>query len=196
MLRVSSQRFHANIILEISALLFLTGGAGYSQSLGDAARENREKKAAETSTTPPKVITNADLPKNPNGSTGATEENNMPATPSPADAAASRKAAEQRADDQRAAHHWKKQILAQKNTMANQQARIDKLRASIHFFDPNYNCDTTYCYYAGVAHNRRQAQRMERVKQMEQQLDQQKQKLEEMQEAARHAGMHTAVYDP
>jgi hypothetical protein len=190
MLRVSSQRFHANIILEISALLFLTGGAGYSQSLGDAARENREKKAAETSTTPPKVITNADLPKNPNGSTGATEENNMPATPSPADAA------EQRADDQRAAHHWKKQILAQKNTIADQQARIDKLRASIHFVDPNYNCDATYCYYAGVAHNRRQAQRMERLKQMEQQLDQQKQKLEEMQEAARHAGMHTAVYDP
>ena len=192
MLRVSSQRFHANIILEISALLFLTGGAGYSQSLGDAARENREKKAAETSTTPPKVITNADLPKNPNGSTGATEENNMPATPSPADAAASRKAAEQRADDQRAAHHWKKQILAQKNTMANQQARIDKLRASLHFFDRNYYYD----YYGRVEDNRRQAQRMERLKQMEQQLDQQKQKLEEMQEAARHAGMHTAVYDP
>jgi small-conductance mechanosensitive channel len=192
MLRVSSQRFHANIILEISALLFLTGGAGYSQSLGDAARENREKKAAETSTTPPKVITNADLPKNPNGSTGATEENNMPATPSPADAAASRKAAEQRADDQRAAHHWKKQILAQKNTIADQQARIDKLRASLHFFDRNYYYD----YYGRVEDNRRQAQRMERLKQMEQQLDQQKQKLEEMQEAARHAGMHTAVYDP
>jgi small-conductance mechanosensitive channel len=192
MLRVSSQRFHANIILEISALLFLTGGAGYSQSLGDAARENREKKAAETSTTPPKVITNADLPKNPNGSTGATEENNMPATPSSADAAASRKAAEQRADDQRAAHHWKKQILAQKNTIADQQARIDKLRASLHFFDRNYYYD----YYGRVEDNRRQAQRMERLKQMEQQLDQQKQKLEEMQEAARHAGMHTAVYDP
>ena len=192
MLRVSSQRFHANIILEISALLFLTGGAGYSQSLGEVARETREKKAAETSTTPPKVITNADLPKNPNGSTGATEENNMPATPSPADAAASRKAAEQRADDQRAAHHWKKQILAQKNTIADQQARIDKLRASLHFFDRNYYYD----YYGRVEDNRRQAQRMERLKQMEQQLDQQKQKLEEMQEAARHAGMHTAVYDP
>ena len=192
MLRVSSQRFHANIIIEILALLFLTGGAGYSQSLGDAARENRDKKAAETSATPPKVITNADLPKNPDGDTGATEENNMPATPSLADAAASRKAAEQRADDQRAAHHWKKQILAQKNTIADQQARIDKLRASLHFFDRNYYYD----YYGRVEDNRRQAQRMERLKQMEQQLDQQKQKLEEMQEAARHAGMHTAVYDP
>ncbi len=192
MLRVSSQRFHANIIIEISALLFLTGVAGYSQSLGDAARENREKKAAETSTTPPKVITNADLPKNPDGDTGATEGNNIPATPSPADAAASRKAAGQRADDQRVAEHWKKQILAQKNTIANQQAQIDKLRASIHFVDPN----SPYAPYAGVEYNRRQAQRVERLKQMEQQLDQQKQKLEEMQEAARHAGMHTAVYDP
>jgi type IV secretory pathway VirB10-like protein len=196
MLRVSSQRFHANIIIEILALLFLTGVAGYSQSLGDVARENREKKAAETSTTPPKVITNADLPKNPDGSTGAIEENNTPATPSPADTAASRKAAEQRADYQRAADHWKQQILAQKNMTARQQARVDKVRASIHFVDPNYNCDTTYCYHAGVAYNSRQAQRMERLKQMEQQLDQQKQKLQEMQEAARHAGMHTAVYDP
>ncbi len=195
MLRVSSQRFHVNIIIEILALLFLTGVTGYSQSLGDVARENREKKAAETSTTPPKVITNADLPKNPDGDTGATEENNTPATPSPADAAASRKAARQRADEQRAACHWKQQILAQKDTIANQQARIDKLRTSIHFFDANSNY-CSYASYACEAYNRRQAQRMERLKQMEQQLDQQKQKLEEMQEAARRAGMHTAVYDP
>ncbi len=192
MLRVPSQRFHANIFIEILALLFLTGVAGYSQSLGDVARENREKKAAETSTTPPKVITNADLPKNPDGDTGATEENNTPATPSPAAAAASRKAAGQRVDDQRAAEHWKKQILTQKNTITNQQAEIDKLRASIHFVEPS----DSYDYYAAIAYNRRQAQRMERLKQMEQQLDQQKQKLQEMQEAARRAGMHTAVYDP
>jgi hypothetical protein len=192
MLRVSSHRFRANIIIEMLALLFLTGVAGYSQSLGDVARENREKKTAETSTTPPKVITNADLPKNPDGDTGAAEENNTPATPSPADAAAGRKAAGQRAADQRAADHWKQQILAQKNTIANQQARVDKLRAAIHFVDPNFYDD----FYAGVAYNSRQAQRMERLKQMEQQLDQQKQKLQEMQEAARHAGMHTAVYDP
>ncbi|MGB9204832.1 MAG: hypothetical protein WCB94_12810 [Terriglobales bacterium] len=195
MLRVSSQRFHANIIIEILALLFLTGVAGYSQSLGDIARENREKKAAETSTTPPKVITNADLPKNPDGDAGATEENNTPATPSPADAAASRKAARQRADEQRAADHWKQQILTQKNTIANQQARVDKLRTSIHFFDANSNY-CSYASYACEAYNRRQAQRMERLQQMEQQLDQQKQKLGEMQEAARRAGMHTAVYDP
>jgi hypothetical protein len=32
--------------------------------------------------------------------------------------------------------------------------------------------------------------------QIQQQLDEQKRKLVEMQEAARHAGMHTAVYDP
>lgn len=192
MLRVPSKRFHTNIIIEILALLFLTGAAGYSQSLGNLARENREKKAAEASTTPPKVITNADLPKNPDGSTGAAVENNMPATPSPTDAAASRKAAEQRADEQRAADHWKQQILTRKNAIATQQAKSDKFRASIHFVDPN----TCYYYDAGVEYNRRQAQRVERLKQMEQQLDRQRQKLEEMQEAARHAGMHTAVYDP
>ena len=35
--------------------------ASYGQSLGDVARENREKKAADTSTAPPEVITNLDL---------------------------------------------------------------------------------------------------------------------------------------
>lgn len=45
-------------------------------------------------------------------------------------------------------------------------------------------------------YNRYQARQLERVAQMQQQLDEQKRKLDRMQEAARHAGMHTAVYDP
>jgi len=37
---------------------------------------------------------------------------------------------------------------------------------------------------------------LQRMAQIQQQLEEQKRKLVEMQEAARHAGMHTAVYDP
>jgi hypothetical protein len=47
-----------------------------------------------------------------------------------------------------------------------------------------------------LAENRYQVRKLERLAQLQQQLDQQKKKLEDMQEAARHAGMHTAVYDP
>jgi hypothetical protein len=75
--------------------------------------------------------------------------------------------------------------------------RVDKLKASIHFVDPNnYYPYDYYSAYAGVQENRYQARQLERLAQMQQQLDQQRKKLEEMQEAARHAGMHTPVYDP
>jgi hypothetical protein len=47
-----------------------------------------------------------------------------------------------------------------------------------------------------MAQNQYQARQLERLAQMQLQLNQQKKKLEDMQEAARHAGMHTAVYDP
>jgi hypothetical protein len=191
MRRISSQSFYVRILLTILATLLLSNPAVYAQSLGDVARENREQKAVEASTTPPKVITNATLPKDPNASPSAGESQPQTTSP-PASADSSRKAARQRAAEQRAAQQWKQRILAQENTIANLRLRIDRLKASIHFVDEN----TTYDYYAGVAHNRYEARQLERLAQMQQQLDQQKKKLEDMQEAARHAGMHTAVYDP
>src|SRR5208337_200764 len=49
------------------AIALLMSPATYGQSLGDTARENRDKKQAEEATgTAPKVITNKDLPKDPN----------------------------------------------------------------------------------------------------------------------------------
>lgn len=173
----------------IRLLVFVLGAGAlvWGQSLGEVARENREKKAASTSA-PAKVITNADLGIDPDGNQSAED---APAS-SPASAVASRKAAEQRAAEQRAAGQWKKKILAQKNTIATLQARVDALRATIQFVDPN----TTYDYYSALAYNRSQARQIERLKVLEAQLAGQQQKLEDMQEAARHAGMHTPVYDP
>ncbi len=153
------------------------------QSLGDVARENRDKKTASTSA-PAKVITNADLGVDPDGE----QPSDSPSTPA-ANPNASRKAAEQRAAEQRAAEHWKQKILAQKSVIAELQTRTDALRASIQFVDPT-------AYSNGYVYNRFQARQVERLKVLEGQLVEQKQKLEDMQETARHAGMHTPVYDP
>jgi len=169
-----------------------------SQSLGEIARENQEKKSA--ATTAPKVFTNADLPKDPDGYTGPPASQDQDASPSPDNAAASRvenrRAAQQRAAEQRAAEQWRQQIFAQKNRVAILQQRVARLRARIHFVDPGNPYASDPSYWAGLAYNAQETRLMERLHDMEVQLSQQKHKLEDMQEAARHAGMHTNVYDP
>jgi hypothetical protein len=72
--------------------------------------------------------------------------------------------------------------------MVNLQARIDQLHASIKSANGSVQSDGPY--------NRSQAQQFQRVAQIQQQLDGEKRKLDQMQDAARHAGMHTPVYDP
>ncbi|MFZ0479180.1 MAG: hypothetical protein WAL71_08520 [Terriglobales bacterium] len=163
------------------------------QSLGEIARKNQQKRAAHASTAPPpKVITNSDLPKNPDGYTTATANPRQNSSTSLANAAASRRAASQRTAEQRAAVQWRQQILVQENKVANLQARFDRLRAQIHLVNPNAN----YSSGEGIAYNPGQARQIVRLQEMQDQLNQQKQKLDQMQEAARHAGMHTTVYDP
>ena len=66
--------------------------------------------------------------------------------------------------------------------------RADRLRASIHFA----NVST----YNEMPFNRYQAGQVERLRQVQMRLGEQQRRLEDMQEAARHAGMHTLVYDP
>jgi predicted RNase H-like nuclease (RuvC/YqgF family) len=168
-------------------IALLMSSAVYGQSLGDVARDNREKKSEDASAAQPKLITNADLPKDPDANQEPRQE------PSGTGAAASSKAAdhrsaEKRLAEQRAAEHWKRQILAQKNKMAVLQARIDQLNASIQSAYGTVQTEGPY--------NRYQARQLQRVAQIQQQLDEQKRELDEMQDAARHAGMHTAVYDP
>jgi len=211
MLRISSRLFCADVVIAALSLLTSIGAFGQStgqslpvqslsgtpsgQSLGEIARANQEKKAAEAKgATPSKVITNADLPKNADEDTAQPADQNQNSAPNPANAAANRKAAHQRAAEERAGAQWQQQILAQKGKVAILQARCDRLRAQIHFVNPGYpySSDNT----SGSTYNGQQSRMMERLHEMEDQLNQQKQKLERMQEAARHAGMHTAVYDP
>ena len=190
--------------LAIAAVL-LFGAAGYGQSLGDIARQNREAKEKENtdadSTTQPKVITNKDLASD--GATsavpfGPSPVANAPKTPSTSEQTdSSQRAAQalaqqhndqQRISQQRAAEQWKRQILAQKHKLVALQARADQLRASIQ-------AENGTTQYEGP-NGRAQARQLQRVAEIQLRVDEQKRTLVDMQEAARHAGMHTVVYDP
>jgi predicted RNase H-like nuclease (RuvC/YqgF family) len=174
------------VFLKISAIALLMSSAAYGQSLGDIARANREKQNAEnTSAAQPRVITNANLPKDPDANQEPAEAQSGTNASS---TAADHRSAQQRLAEQRAADQWKRLILAQKNKMATLQARIDQLNASIHSAGGSVQYEGPY--------NRYQARQLQRVAQIQLQLDEQKMKLDQMQEAARHAGMHTVVYDP
>jgi predicted RNase H-like nuclease (RuvC/YqgF family) len=174
------------VFLKISAIALLMSSAAYGQSLGDIARANREKQNAEnTSAVQPRVITNANLPKDPDANQEPAEAQSGTNASS---TAADHRSAQQRLAEQRAADQWKRQILAQKNKMTTLQARIDQLNASIRSAGGSVQYEGPY--------NRHQARQLQRVAQIQLQLDEQKMKLDQMQEAARHAGMHTVVYDP
>jgi cytoskeletal protein RodZ len=173
------------VFLTIFVIVLLMSSAAYGQSLGDIARENREKKTDDASAAQPKVITNADLPKDPDANQEAAEAQSEASASSQA---ADHRSAQQRLAEQRAADQWKRQILAQENKMATLQARIDQLNASIRSAGGSVQYEGPY--------NRYQARKLQRVAQIQLQLDEQKMKLDQMQEAARHAGMHSAVYDP
>jgi len=173
------------VFLTICAIALLMSSVAYGQSLGDIARENREKKTDDASAAQQKVITNADLPKDPDANEEPAEAQSEA---SASRQAADHRSAQQRLAEQRAAEQWERQILAQKNKMATLQARIDQLNASIRSAGGSVQYEGPY--------NRYQARQLQRVAQIQLQLDEQKMKLDQMQEAARHAGMHSAVYDP
>ena len=151
--------------------------ASPAQSLGDVARQNREKQKAKTTTASRKIVTNDDLPAGPvaNADRPKQEEKKEASPLAPA--------------GKLSAAQWKTQILAQKNAVASLQAQIDALNNSIHFVQANL-------YYNGAQYNEYQVKKQKQVAQMQQQLEEQKQRLAEMQEQARQAGMGNAVYDP
>jgi len=156
------------------------------QSLGDIARQYREKlQADESAGNGPKMYTNQDIP--PAGQVGTPEPVNQSRSYSASRAYDTHNVDRQFAD-QRAAREWHRDIVMQENRVAGMQMRVDQLNAMIHspYGSAQYDGPQT----------RNQARAQQRVEQMQQVLDQQKMKLEEMQDAARHAGMHTQVYDP
>jgi uncharacterized coiled-coil protein SlyX len=173
------------------SLTFLLVTAGYAQSLGDVARENRQKQQAKDKDktkkdepTSHKVITNEDIPEREDSSSESEE-----VSASHNDAQAGDSSAESSSAVTGSGEEWKAAIQAQKDAIAAMQSQLDKLNASIHFVEANR-------YTNGVRYNLHQLEKQKQAEQMQKQLDAQKKKLEDMQEAARKAGFGSSVYDP
>lgn len=180
--------------LRILAVALLTNVAANGQapgsqaangpSLGEVARELRQKQNPEDpSGAHAKVITNQDLGEGPEGRPDLRQAPRA-ANYTRGSAEFERRPTQQRLGDERA-EQWRSRILEQKGRVTALQARIDQINAAMH----------SGAQFEGPG-NRYQARQMEHVAQMQLQLDEQRRRLEEMQDAARRAGMHTAVYDP
>ncbi len=162
----------------VAGVVLFVIASTYGQSLGDVAREQRQKQAKDAHTER-KVLTNEDLPARtePESSTSvSTDEREA----KPAAAAS---------NDTHAAEQWKAKIETQRNSIATLQSQIDKLNSSIHFAGPN-------CVANCVQYNEGQIRKQDEVERMQKQLDQQKKQLEDMQESARKAGLGSSVYEP
>ena len=174
---------HRTLILFTALALSAPGSQG--QSLGDVARQQRQKQQAqakEKAAAEKKVITNEDLPQHsePEADPADAATESKPADSSPQPPSSDTKAA---------GEQWKSRILAQKNGITSLKSQIEKLDASIHFVQANL-------YTNGVEYNQYQQRKQQQLKQMQAQLLEEQQKLEEMQEAARKAGFGNAIYDP
>jgi len=168
---------HQKALAIIGAILFIAA-SGYGQSLGDVAREQRQKQAKDGHAAR-KVLTNEDLPAaaKPASPTSISTDQHYTAPASPA------------SNDTRAGERWKAMIEMQKNSIASLQSRIDQENSSIHFA-------SGACAANCAQWNERQIKKQDDVQLMQQQLEQQKKQLENMQESARKAGLGSSVYEP
>jgi len=159
----------------VVSVILLAVVVSYGQSLGDVAREQRQKQAKAANTTH-KVVTNEDIPESPEAvSTTSVSDHETPST--------------RASNDTHSGEEWKAKIETQRNSVASLQSQIDRLNSSIRFAGPN-------CVANCVQYNQRQIQKQDEVQRMQKQLDEQKQKLEGMQESARKAGLGSSVYEP
>jgi hypothetical protein len=161
-------------LLQTLLLSLLLASTAYSQSLGDVARQEREKRD-DPSQTAPKVFTNEDLPTDGGISSIGSR------TPEPTPAAHPMGSG--------SAEHWKFEIAQQKRVVQDLQDRIARLNSSVRFA-------TGYSCYHCAQYNERQLQKQDQVQTMQQQLEEQRRRLEQMQEEARKQGFGNAVYEP
>ncbi len=165
---------HASQTAIVSVVLMFLAAAGQAQSLGDVAREQRQKQQAKPA--PAKVVTNEDIPEHSESADSGTGQH--PGA-SPAASYNAKKTAEQ----------WKAEILRQKSLVASIQDQIDRLNSSIHFTGPT-------CIRNCVEHNQRQLDKQDEAKHLQDQLEEQKKKLADLQEGARQDGYGGTVSDP
>src|SRR5271170_2070376 len=138
----------AHKIVAVVGMVLFVVAAGYAQSLGDVAREQRQKQAKASHVTS-KVVTNEDLPasEQPSSSTSVSDEHDTtPAAPA--------------SNDIQAAEQWKAKIQSQRDSVASLQDQIDKVNASIHFAGPN-------CVANCVQHNEKQIEKQDEVERIQ-----------------------------
>src|SRR5215813_11714086 len=154
--------------------------ASYAQSLGDVAREQRQKQVAKPAAQR-KVVTDEDMPAHPKEETDSkdskteTDSDDKPSS-LPANSSAS-------------AEQMKASFLAQKQRIADFQKQLDDLRHSIYYVEANR-------YTNGVQYNQAQLRKQQEADRMQKKLDEVKKNLESQQEAARKAGFGSTIYDP
>ena len=176
-----------------AVLLAATGYAQDQPSLGDVARQARQKKqqakdaqntdaqAKSTAAKPSKVITEDELPEQ----TTSEMTSSSPGDKDHADTVSAASAPQGKLS----AEEWKSKIQAQKTVVDSLQKNIDELNKSIQFAPGN-------CVAGCVEWNEKQKQKQQEVEQMKGQLDSAQKKLSEMQDAARQQGYGSSVYEP
>jgi hypothetical protein len=160
-------------------LISLLAGVSHAQSLGDVARQQRQK-AAKDPQAPHKVVTNDEIPESPDASASSSDDTAAtPDSSAPSASPAGKKTAEQ----------WKAEIQVRKARIAALQSQADKLNGSVHFVEANR-------YYNGVQYNQYQLKKQQEAQRLQKQLETEKKALGDAQEAARKDGFGSVVYDP
>jgi hypothetical protein len=166
-----------------------------SQSLGDVARQLRQKKQTQAKDASAKqVATNDGEPAASDAAPSKTPivvtNDEGPAQPSTKSQKKSEPDSQQTPADREAqGEKWKSRIQDQKNSVVALQKEIDAISSSIHYAGGNCvaNCEKW---------NEHQEQKQHEVDAMKAQLEEQQKRLEEMQESARKQGFGSSVYDP
>lgn len=166
-------------IVALFVEIVLLSASVLGQSLGDVAREQRQKQNDKPTVTPHKVITDDDIPARTEASKGTTDATTK-ASPDNSDTPIN---TESNGDELKA------KCLAIKQEIKDYQAQLDKLRASSKFVEANR-------YVNGAQYNQHQLAKRQEADRMEERLEQTKQKFADLQERARKAGFGSAVYDP
>jgi predicted RNase H-like nuclease (RuvC/YqgF family) len=157
-----------------------------AQSLGDVARQAKQQKQHSEGNTaqssdpqkPSKsthVVTNDEIPEAEDATNAAPPSGDiLPLSPDK--------------EQKRPADYWKSHILQTKRNIASLQHGIDALSSSIRFSQGNYEKHVDW--------NERQRRKQQEVENLKSQLDRLQKQLDELQEAARHQGYGSSVYEP
>jgi hypothetical protein len=161
----------------LSALMFLAASV-YGQSLGDVARQQRQK-PAQKSPAPRKVITDDDMPSHPDKTEESSAKTSSPSVSQERPAINSSSNGEQ----------LKAAFSARKQQIKDFEQQLDRVRASVHYVEANG-------YTNAVQYNQNQLRKQQEADRMQKQLDDAKKDLQTTQDAARKAGFGSSVYDP